>query len=46
MNNVTPPLGGHVTLEADMGREWSDSWQLLSKTESHRNEMDLKAVQV
>ncbi|XP_039682836.1 transcription factor MYB52 [Medicago truncatula] len=29
---VTPPLGGHVTPEADEGGEWSGSWQLLGKT--------------
>ncbi|AES89360.1 hypothetical protein MTR_4g072920 [Medicago truncatula] len=36
---VTPPLGGHVTLEADEGGERSGSWQLLGKTESYQNEM-------
>jgi len=24
--DVTPPLGGHVTREADEGGEWSGSW--------------------
>jgi len=38
--HVTPPLGGHVMPKADEGREWSGSWQLLGKTESHRNERD------
>jgi len=36
--HVTPLLGGHVTLEADESGEWSDSRQLLDKTESHQNE--------
>jgi hypothetical protein len=34
--NVTPPLGGHVTFEADEGFEWAGSWHLLSNIESHR----------
>ncbi|KEH20537.1 hypothetical protein MTR_8g079930 [Medicago truncatula] len=25
--HVTPPLGGHVTPEADKGGEWSGSWR-------------------
>ncbi|AES66244.1 hypothetical protein MTR_2g064750 [Medicago truncatula] len=28
--HVTPPLGGHVTLEADEGGEWSGSWHASS----------------
>jgi len=44
---ITPPLGGNVTLEADEGREWSSSWQLLGKTESYyQNNMGPEVVQV
>jgi hypothetical protein len=45
-NPVLPPLGGHVTPEANEGGEWSGSWKLLGKTESHHNERDPEAVQV
>jgi hypothetical protein len=45
MNNVTPSLGGHVTLE-DEGGEWSGFCQLLGKTESHQNERDPEVVHV
>jgi hypothetical protein len=31
---------------AEEGEQWSGSWQLLGKTESHRNERDPKVVQV
>jgi len=44
--HVTPLLGGHVMLEADEGGEWSGSWQLLGKTESHWNERDPKIMQI
>ena len=43
---VPPLLGEHVTLEADEDGERSGFWQLLGKTESHRNERDPEAVQV
>jgi len=44
--SVKPPLDGHITLEADEGGERFGSWQLLEKTESHRNERDSKVVHV
>ena len=40
-----PPLGGNVTHEADDGKEWSDSWQLLGKIQSHWNGRDPETVQ-